>query len=447
MLNDRQSHGGELLAYIETCIKLLNRGEWELEEIEFEWDLEPSEVALDPAKFIEQALNPTAAYGINVQDLPASQRKFYASKSSDLEGIPKTWLVPLLKVLNGEYPGATITANHGGFTITLPNDRNREIAKAAQKDIFTDATLTREDLAMKLGVSPDEIFVIREKPIATPNLKIYQIADMGKLTRDRGADQKRRVEAFLNTLNCPAIDWKSEEREGAHFVDGRGVNHFENVTRLAIVGTPCANIGAMVSEFSAMVGRVVTIDDPDFQAWLHRKTESELIQEIGRVRANRRVEETIEVYLLTDHQFETITPIQKFSAEVTIDAAPKAERFCHAMTEAAKAIIVAGDKLTQEGLAAVLEKSRGAVLKALNRLEMGWDDFKKMILLLLNTPIAEGSENSSVVVKLIETIAPYLEFNQKEEIFSFALGLPEPDFDLLDYLGSLLDSPPDPIAA
>jgi hypothetical protein len=409
--------------------------------------LDPIEVALDPAKFIEQALNPTAAYGINIQDLPASQRKFYATKSADLQGIPKTWLVPLLKVLNGEYPGATITANHGGFTITLPNDRNREIAKAAKQNIFLDATLTREDLALKLGVSPDEILVIREKPIATPNLKIYQIADMGKLTRDRGGDQKKRVAAFLNHLDCPAIDWQSEEREGAHFVDSRGVNHFETVTRLAIVGTPTANIGAMVSEFSAMVGRVVTIDDPDFQAWLHRKTESELIQEIGRVRANRRVEETIEVYLLTDHQFETITPIQKTSAEVTIDAAPKGDRLCNAMMEAAKSIILAGDKLTQEGLAGVLEKSRGAVLKALNRLEMGWDDFKKMILLLLNTPIAEGSEISTVVVKLIETIAPYLEFNQKEEIFSFALGLPEPDFALLEYLGGLLDSPPDPIAA
>jgi len=432
ILNDRKGIGRYGLTHAEIVDKLPKN----------EVALDPIEVALDPQKFIEQALNPTAAYGINIQDLPASQRKFYATKSGDLQGIPKTWLVPLLKVLNGEYPGATITANHGGFTITLPNDRYREIAKAAKQNIFLDATLTREDLALKLGVSPEEIFVIREKPIATPNLKIYQVADMGKLTRDRGEDQKKRVSALLNHLDCPAIDWKAEEREGAHFVDSRGVNHFETVTRLAIVGTPTPNIGAMVSEFSAMAGRIAAIDDPDFQAWLHRKTESELIQEIGRVRANRRPGETIEVYLLTDHQFETITPIQKTSAEICPDAATKGDRFCNAMMEAAKSIVVAGDKLTQEGLAAVLEKSRGAVLKALNRLEMGWDDFKKMILLLLNSPIAEGSENSSVAVKLIETIAPYLEFNQKEEIFNFALGLPEPDFDLLEYLGSLLDSPP-----
>ena len=444
MLNGPQRYVGELLAYIETCINLLNSGEWELEEIEFQWDLDPIEVALDPHKFIEQALNPTAAYGINIQDLPASQRKFYATKSGDLQGIPKTWLVPLLKVLNGEYPGATITANHGGFTITLPNDRYREIAKAAKQNIFTDATLTREDLAVQLGVDPSEIFVIREKPIATPNLKIYQVADMGKLTRDRGKDQKKRVTAFLDTLGCPAIDWKSEKREGAHFVDSRGVNHFQSVTRLAIVGTPCPNIGAMVCEFSAMAGRVVTIDDPDFKSWLHRRIESELLQAIGRVRANRRLEESIEVYLLTDHQFETISPIQKTSAEICPDAAPKGDRTRNAMIKAAKAIIMAGDKLTQEGLAAVLEKSRGGILRGLTSLEMGWDDFKKMILLLINTPIAEGSEKSSVVVKLIETIAPYLEFRHTEEIFSFALGLPDPDLDLLEFLGGLLDSPPPP---
>lgn len=431
ILDDRQALGRYGLAHKDLLKKLPEQ----------EYNLESIEQALDPQKWMDKLLNPTKAYGVDLSDLPSSQRKFY-DQAIDLNAMPKAWLTTLIQILQGEFPGGTIAVSHGGFTLTIPNDRHRMIAQTAQKNIFLDATLTREDLALKLGVNPGEILVVREKPIETPNQKIYQVADLGRLGRDRGKDQTLRVEKIIQTLNAPAIDFKDQNREGSHFVDGRGVNYFETANRIIIVGTPCPNLLALLGEFCALTGTIVNFDNPDFQAWVHRKIEAELIQEVGRTRANRRLNEKIEVYLLTDFQFSTIAPIQITSASINPEAAPKGERLSIAVIEAAKAIIKAGKTLTQEDLAGVLERSRGAILKAINRLGQTWEEFKTMILLLVEAYIAKGSKESDPdlpVNNFICAIVPWLDFDQVGEFYSLILQSEDPDPHLFGILADRLD--------
>jgi hypothetical protein len=65
------------------------------------------------------------------------------------------------------------------FAGSLPNSRHRAIALAAQANVFFDATLSRDDLALKLGVNPEEILEVRQAIPDQGNLTLTQVMDLG----------------------------------------------------------------------------------------------------------------------------------------------------------------------------------------------------------------------------------------------------------------------------
>jgi hypothetical protein len=122
---------------------------------------------------VEQALRPdlsflntTAQHGVDLADLPAALRKQFSERDGDMaqqaeQHVVKQWLPDLLRVLTGEQLG-TARLHHRTLTLSLPNSRHRAIALAAQANVFFDATLSRDDLALKLGVNPEEILEVRQ---------------------------------------------------------------------------------------------------------------------------------------------------------------------------------------------------------------------------------------------------------------------------------------------
>jgi hypothetical protein len=127
-------------------------------------------------------LNTTSDYGVDLQDLPRELRKRFSehdtqAASQAKEQIVKQWLAPLIRVLQGG-PGC-IQVNRFGLTLTVPALRHRFMAQAARGNVFLDGTLSREDLVLKLGCTPDEIAVVRQKVDVVGNLEIIQVTDIG----------------------------------------------------------------------------------------------------------------------------------------------------------------------------------------------------------------------------------------------------------------------------
>ena len=63
--------------------------------------------------------------------------------------------------------------------------------------MFLDGTLSREDLALKLGCSPDEIQVVRQAIPKVGNLELIQVSDIGRAGMSRGGDQLKRTAAIV----------------------------------------------------------------------------------------------------------------------------------------------------------------------------------------------------------------------------------------------------------
>jgi hypothetical protein len=150
------------------------------------------------AQAIAQALSPqlgflntTSEYGVDLADLPKELRQRFSERDGQMaeqttSQVVKQWLPELISVLQGQ-PGS-VTIGHQGLTLTLPDGRHRAIAQAAYSNIFLDGTLTREDLALKLGCHPSEIQVVRQVIPPSSNLQVLQVANVGRAGMSRGID-------------------------------------------------------------------------------------------------------------------------------------------------------------------------------------------------------------------------------------------------------------------
>ena len=308
----------------------------------------------------------------------------------------KQWFSEFLGVLNGGTGDVRI--HHGKLTLTLPDNRHRAVIEASKLNIFLDATLTRQDLALKLGCDPDEIFVCRQRVLKPKNLSITQVTDLGKLTQQRGDDKQRRVAAIATHYQAQdpttkVIDFKRFEADGAWWRDSRGVNDFLKVKTLLLVGTPIANIAHLLSEYSILTGTHPTEEDAGFKAYVDRTIRAEFHQAIGRLRANRRPDEQLQVTILSDFDLEIPTHKVKAS-QITLEAAGKWERFELAFRAAATQLKANGEKLTQTAIAKLTDYSQ----QYLSR-------FWKLLLTLLETPYRVSSKNSDPPPPLIKSVA------------------------------------------
>jgi hypothetical protein len=92
--------------------------------------------------------------------------------------------------------------------------RHAAVARTAKFNIFLDATITCEKLALLLGINPEEIYVVEQEIPNHGNLKIIQITGMGKLGKERSESLQNRVAALRKALEerYPGLvfgDWKT----------------------------------------------------------------------------------------------------------------------------------------------------------------------------------------------------------------------------------------------
>jgi hypothetical protein len=305
------------------------------------------------------------------------------------ENLPKQWLVDFLLALHN---GGRFHLSFDTLTITRLNPRHREIVQAAKASIFLDATLSRADLALKLGCDESEIYCTRQRPTeGGAKLRLIQVGDLGRLGMQRGADQTRRLAALVSHLRktegAKVIDFKkfADHADGAWWRDSRGSNAFQGVTTLVLVGTPCPNLAALQAEWFCCTGQHPEDSPEAFQDWLDRKVQADITQGIGRLRANRRPGESLTVYLLTDQDFDLPNLEIVAAKEITLAAASKLERTEMAIRAAVAYIQERGEKVTQAAVAGIAGISQGYLSRR----------FGKLLLLLLGDSNSK-SNNSEV---------------------------------------------------
>lgn len=315
-------------------------------------------------------LNTTSDYGVDLADLSPKLRRQFSEKQWETtqkagEQIAKQWLPALLQVISGNR--GYLSLRGGVLVLSLPTDRHREIAEVSKANIFLDATLSREDLALMLGCSADEILEVRQVTPENMNLEIVQVMDLGRLGQQRGKDQMQRATAIMSHYRTAdpdgtqVIDFKkyAEDGDGAWWVDSRGTNDFQSARTLILTGTPCTNLADLQAKFAILTGSI-DFEGDEFKSFVDRDIQATIAQGVGRIRANRRLNEKLSVVLLTN--FELGIPTQKVKA---IDICPEAGTKVERLTAAVQGVITElkeqGEKVTQSAIAAIVGCSQARI--------------------------------------------------------------------------------------
>ncbi|MGK7894052.1 MAG: hypothetical protein AB4372_10610 [Xenococcus sp. (in: cyanobacteria)] len=309
----------------------------------------------------------------------------------------KNWVEPLILLLSGQNKYGSLSLHNNKLTITIRNRRLLQVFRKSKTVIFQDATGSRLDLALKLGVDVNDILVIRRKGDIPQNVTIHQVVGCGKLGSFRRESAKEKVALLRKIISdrhekVGFIDYKAFALEGdmVHFVDARGSNRFQDRDAIAAFGAPCPNLGALLAQYETYTGERVTLSDSNMQLYINDKVSAENIQEIGRLRANRRLDEELHYYLCSDIDTTFLKQLG-FNVEVTnavnldIDLGSKQQKARYGLLAAFRSIQEEGLdilKTSQTDIANKLGCSQGNI-SLLAKTLGGWQQLKRAMVALL----------------------------------------------------------------
>ncbi|UKP01403.1 PriCT-2 domain-containing protein [Nostoc sp. UHCC 0870] len=322
--------------------------------------------------------------------------------------LPLYWFPDFLKAWKGE---GSFGCKWGVISICRRDTKHQELASSAKFNIYLDATLSSEQLKLKLNYH-DPILVIEQSRPDYSNLRVVNVTGMGKLSKHRSKTLTDRVNALKKVLlqihkNLGIIEWKqiasmAEDRiEYGHFVDGRGVNRFSDCDAIASFGIPYQNIGTLAAHFQVMTGFKVNLEDKDsiFQEYLIQLVRAEIIQEIGRLRAHRRPQEELTFYFCADYDLSfllTELPGVKLevvdASEFCIEAGDRDQQTGLAIVNAFTQLWQSQQKIGQTEIAKIIGISQEWVSKFTKRWG-GWFKFRKLLLLLLDSLHSDSNKN------------------------------------------------------
>jgi hypothetical protein len=327
--------------------------------------------------------------------------------------IIKNWFLPFLKVYTGTTRGSLRIVT-GEIQITLINQRELNTLKQAQFRIYQDATGRVNRLAQFLQVEPDDILVCEQMPPKYNHVNVVQIQGLPELGKDRSDNADKRVAALVQKIttihnDVGVIDWKNKAEDGTinHFSGGRGSNLYIHKDAIAIVGLAYQNLSAVQDKYQTITGYAVQLGnregvetDPELQAYINELVEDETFQEIGRIRASRRLD-NLSIYVMSDFPLDNLLTkltgchfkqIEAFN--FTPEAGTQTQVSRWKLLEAFKLLVQKGHditKMTQNALAEVLEYSRSRIAQIASEFG-GWKPFKRMLEVLINGSI-KGTNN------------------------------------------------------
>ncbi|HEY9867088.1 MAG TPA: hypothetical protein V6D21_23135, partial [Candidatus Obscuribacterales bacterium] len=324
------------------------------------------------------------------------------------------WLPSLIAVLTGD-KRINLRIDNGVLTISKPSKRHRNIIKSAGFSVALDATKTKSDYALALGVSPKNILEVAEIKRDVQNLTIHIIKGMGRGGKQRRDGLQDRINIGIKAIaqrhqgqNIGLIDHKSAMdnyqdlvallKLGYWYRDTRGSNQFLDTQAMISVGRPCPNLGQVAAEYQNLMGYSPAPDKltGHYGQWVNRKIQSELIQDVGRLRAHLRPTEELHSYLVADLDEVTISAIRlayPTAIVITEDVYDIAPEAASKGVQTERGIITALFKSIKAGATATIDQvaeglgiTPGGVSKSLkDRLGIGFRAVKKSLLLLYSS--------------------------------------------------------------
>ena len=366
-------------------------------------------------------------------------------KHQDLQGLQKRWLSHFLRALARE-KGYSFRLQNGRLTISYPISRYSDIAAAMKGNIYLDTTLTRKRLALMLGISESEICVIRQKGtgLEVPeNLRVVQIADMGKVARGkRSGELTGRVAALTRHLQqehpgLGVIDFKGADSKHYWFRDNRGSNEFKDSPALVTIGTPCPNIAALEADFIALTGdRNTQKGDLAWDAFVTNAIDNEFIQAAGRPRAQYRPQQQITYYVVSSHPLPAELRAELVAGkDICLEAAkPNVQTWERIKAFVDTQLSTQQVLPTQTEIAQALGVIQGQVSKLCKMFAGSWMSLKKIFQTLLETHIANG-----IFLELPESEQQQA-LHQTELLEAIAESPPDPGDDTPGFLTELLEA-------
>jgi hypothetical protein len=367
------------------------------------------------------------------------RRQAHQEFSEGFQRLALNWLVPFLRVWSGER--GAFRGEWQQLIVFTNSDRHAAVARAAKFNIFLDATIDRDRLALLLGIDPSEIYVVGQETPNHGNLKIVQIVGMGKLGKDRSDSLKDRVAALRKGLEerYPGIifgDWKShaETGDGQWFVNLRGSNEFQNAPAMAVFGIPYQNVGHLQALYQTLTGEFAPLDretpHEGLQQFIEAHTQAEIEQAVGRVRSHLRPNEQLTFIFVGDYDLSFLgMPVEQLEAfQIAPEAGTPTQITRWKILEAARTLNSQREKLTQNAIASLIGKSQELISKIAKEWG-GWTRFKKLLLVLLD-PLYSGSNNFEMLTDEEKSIAQsYL-----------PLALDEPPEEAVEQIGAIIQA-------
>lgn len=332
----------------------------------------------------------------------------------------KQWLVEFLDILSGAISHGDLHIQYEKLTVSLLDERLRDIAHRSAANLYLDATVDVTDLQMRLNAPVHRIKQAGE--LVMP--QIFQVPNLGRLGLQRREEKTAKVEAIINHLtsldpSTRVIDFKKFAKSDAHgfwFRDSRGSNDFKNAKTFVIVGTPCANIAMLRADYVAMTGLHPTEKDPAFAAFVDRHILSTVQQCFGR-KAGDRLNQGDVIYFLSDFDLGDIPHTLIKSGDITPEAMSNLELLQLKVAQVINSVTDGGFDLlnaSQRQLCQYFDISRGALLHHLDWINPLLDTLYNQLIQNFNENLVPLSDSREL--EIVDLWAGTTELFLAEEI-------------------------------
>jgi len=324
-------------------------------------------------------------------------------KKIDCE-VLKQWLVEFLDILSGAISHGDLHIQYEKLTVSLLDERLRDIAHRSAANLYLDATIDVTDLEMRINASVHRIKQAGE--LVMP--QIFQVHNLGRLGMQRREEKTAKVEAIINHLTSldpttRVIDFKKFAKSDAHgfwFRDSRGSNDFKNAKTFVIVGTPCANIAMLRADYVAMTGLHPIDKDPDFAAFIDRHILATVQQCLGR-KAGDRFNQGDVIYFLSDFDLGDIPHTLIKSGDITPEAMSNLELLQLKVAQVINSVTDGGFDLlnaSQRQLCQYFDISRGVLLHHLDWINPLLDTLYNQLIQDFNENLVSLTDSSDLEV-------------------------------------------------
>ena len=312
-----------------------------------------------------------------------------------VEDLPTNWLYLLLLIVDSN-ENTTVRFTGKKFVFTTKNQDYDKVWNQAKQIVILDATAYLPHISKVLNKSVNQFAVIEQECAPIKNLTINIVNTKGTKSNQFSDTAIARCQHLIDTITSNKqktglithkelkehfLDHPRLALTGHWFKDNRGSNDFRSFNQLIAIGSPNQNIGA-ITDACYCLGL-------DFQDYYNHLKQAEVVQMVGRQRADLNPDQHHSVYYLNsdDHEL-TIAGLAKYgyqdinildAATVTPLAGTNQQKRILEVLATGFALHQSGERVTQENIAKKLGFSTEGLRKAVN---LKFSSIKKLITML-----------------------------------------------------------------